>query len=72
MGKGHRNRVRKDYIALIYSKNMTRRHERAVRSSLEYEEVVRLCGLEEAERLLDEAPRSWRRMPAWPRASRPL
>jgi hypothetical protein len=70
MGKGHRIQVRKDFIRLIYAKNMSRRYEKAVRSSELYAEMVRLCGVDETERLLDEAPRAWRNT-AWPPSSKP-
>ena len=60
MGKGHRVQVKHEYIRLIYAKNMSRRYEKAVRASALYAEMVRLCGAEETERLLDEAPRTWR------------
>jgi hypothetical protein len=60
VGKGHRIQVEKAFVRLIYSRNMTRRHEKAVLASPLYAEMARLCGLEKTQRLLDEAPRSWR------------
>jgi hypothetical protein len=69
MGKGHRVQVKHEFIRLIYAKNMSRRYEKAVRGSEIYAEMVRLCGLGETERLLDEAPREWRNT-AWPPSSR--
>ena len=57
MGKGHRIKIVNEYWNLLYSRNMTQRHERLVRRSTVYAEVVRLCGLVKAERMLLECPR---------------
>ena len=57
MGKGHRIAAIKKYEFYLYSRNMTQRFERQVRRSELYAEVVRLCGLAEAERMLLQCPR---------------
>ena len=60
MGKGHRNRTVRAFTELIYSRNMTPRFERQVRRHPLYQEVVRLIGAAEVEKILDICPRAVR------------
>ena len=58
MGKGYRTSIRKRYIKSIYSRVLNERMVRQIRRGDLYAEMVRLCGLEETERLLLNTCRS--------------